>query len=476
MKSFYITTTLPYVNAEPHIGFAFEIVMADAIARYHRDELKREVFFSTGTDEHGLKIYQKALALGQNPLDYVTEYAEKFLFLKTKLGIHEDLNFIRTTNPLHIKAAMELWTRCFSNGYIYKKKYKGLYCVGDEAFVKETELVDGRCPNHQNLELQEIEEENYFFNLMALKKDLEKCLEKRHEIKPEWAKVQANRFLENLEDISISRDKSKMPWGIPVPNDDTQVMYVWFDALTNYISTLGWPDNEALFEKFWVEGETLQLAGKDQVRFQSIIWQAMLLAAELEPTKEVLYHGFITSDGRKMSKSLGNVLSPDDLIKKYKTDGARYLLLRHVHPIEDTDITPERLDEWYEAHLVNGLGNLVSRIMKLAEDNLTEKSNWDSTTGYRFDGHLKEKMDEARVDLAMEWIWTKIGLLDRDIQEKKPWESKDKEVIKNLVLNLYRIGRMLRPFMPETSKIIIDATQNNKKPENLFPRLNAQVF
>ncbi|MBX4195726.1 methionine--tRNA ligase [Candidatus Parcubacteria bacterium] len=471
-KSFYITTTLPYVNADPHIGFAFEIVMADAIARYRRDELKEEVFFSTGTDEHGLKIYQKALAQGKDPQLYVDEYVEKFLALKIKLGIHEDLNFIRTTNPLHIKAAMELWNRCFANKYIYPKKYKGLYCIGDEAFIKETELVNGRCPNHPNVELQEIEEENYFFKLTALKQDLERLINKGHEIKPEWAKGQASNFLENLEDISISRDKSKMPWGIPVPNDDTQVMYVWFDALTSYLSTLGWPDTEELFDKFWVNGETLQLAGKDQVRFQSIIWQAMLFAANLEPTKKVFYHGFVTSGGHKMSKSLGNVINPDELLERYKTEATRYLLLRHIHPIEDTDVTWKRLDEWYESHLVNGLGNLVSRIMKLAEDNLVEERDWD-TSGYLFKDYPAEKMEEYRVDLVMEYIWAKIGLLDKDIQEKKPWESKDKELIEDLVLNLYRIGRMIRPFMPETSKIIIEATKSNKKPENLFPRINA---
>ncbi len=470
-KSFYITTTLPYVNAEPHIGFAYEIVLADVLARYHRTELKEEVFFSTGTDEHGLKIYQQALLRGEDPQIYVDEYVKKFLDLKSKLGLEVNMNFIRTTNPLHINAARQFWEKC--KKYIEPRKYKGLYCVGDEAFIKEKDLVNGRCPNHPNLEIQEIEEENYFFKMKDLKEDLKKCLEKDHKIKPDWAKLQALNFLKDLEDISISRDRSKMPWGIPVSNDNSQVMYVWFDALVNYISTLGWPDNNELFQKFWEKGHTLQLAGKDQVRFQSIIWQAMLLAADLSPTKEIMYHGFITSGGQKMSKSLGNVISPGELLSKYKNkDVVRYFLLRHVHPIEDTDITWERLDEWYEAHLIHGLGNLVSRIMKLAEDYLKDKNNWEKTTGYKFDGYLKEAMDEYRVDLAMEYVWAKISELDKEIQKSKPWESKDKEVIRNLVLKLYRIGRMLRPFMPDASKIIIDATQSNKKPDNLFPRLN----
>ena len=294
-KFFYLTTTLPYVNADPHIGFALELVQADIIVRY-RKLCGDEVFFNTGTDEHGLKIYRKAQEEGKDTQAYTDEYAKRFQGLKKTLNLYPDIHFIRTTDPHHKAAAQELWRRCLAKGDIYKKTYKGLYCVGDEAFIKETELVDGKCPSHPTMEPMEIEEENYFFKLSAYQDKLLAYLNQEGVIVPEWRRLEAIKFVEQgLEDFSVSRVKEKMPWGVAVPGDDMQVMYVWFDALTNYISTLGWPFDSAqgkpeenLFEKFWVNGETLQLAGKDQVRFQSIMWQAMLMSAGLPATKKVL--------------------------------------------------------------------------------------------------------------------------------------------------------------------------------------------
>ena len=305
----YITTTLPYVNAEPHIGFALEIVRADIYARYRR-ALGEDVFFNTGTDEHGQKIYQRAKDEGKDSQGYVDEYAAKFRALKEPLGLSEDLHFIRTTDAHHKKAAQEMWRRCGKD--IYKKKYKGLYCVGDEMFLKENDLVNGRCPNHPNLIPEEIEEENYFFKLSTYQPRLEKYLSKEGVILPDWRREEALAFVRSgLEDLSVSREKSRLPWGIPVPGDDLQVMYVWFDALTNYVSTLGWPEDEnGDFKKYWENGEVMQIAGKDQIRFQSIIWQAMLMSAEIKNTDRVLYNGFITSGGQKMSKSIGNVIDP----------------------------------------------------------------------------------------------------------------------------------------------------------------------
>ncbi|MSU73871.1 methionine--tRNA ligase, partial [Candidatus Kaiserbacteria bacterium] len=339
-KPLYLTTTLPYVNAEPHIGFALELVQADVIARY-RTLLGDEVFFNTGTDEHGLKIYRKAQEEGKDTQAYTDEYAAKFKGLKEKLNLHPRLHFIRTTDPHHKTAAQEMWRRCLAKGDIFKKKYKGLYCVGDEAFIKETELVDGKCPNHPTMEPIEIEEENYFFRLSAYQEKLLAYLSREGVIVPEWRREEAINFVkQGLEDFSISRTKEKMPWGVPVPDDDAQVMYVWFDALTNYVSTLGWPeDGEGLYAKFWEKGETLQLAGKDQVRFQSIMWQGMLMSAGLKATDKVLYHGFITSEGKKMSKSLGNVIDPLAVVDEYGIDALRYFLARHVHPFEDSDFT-----------------------------------------------------------------------------------------------------------------------------------------
>jgi len=467
-KSFYITTTLPYVNAEPHIGFALEILQADVLARWKQWELgDGNVFFNTGTDEHGQKIFEAATRTGEKVESYVEKYAQEFKKLKEILGLSDNLRFIRTTDERHIRAAQELWHKCKKD--IYKKEFEGLYCVGCERFLTQRDLVNGKCSIH-NTEPQLLREKNWFFRFSKYEKELLKYLEDSKVIIPDWRRAEAINFVkEGLEDFSISRDKSRLTWGIPVPNDDTQVIYVWFDALTSYISTLGWPDEKGDFKKFWQEGHTLQLAGKDQVRFQSLMWQAMLMSAGIKNTDQVFYHGFINSGGQKMSKSLGNVINPYDMVKKYGTDATRYLLLRHVHSTEDTDVTWGRLDEWYEAGLVNGLGNLVSRIMKLAEDNIDETTDWD-THGYNFSGYTKEKLDEYREDLVMDYIWSKIAELDKKIQDKKPWETKDKKVITDLVEELGQIAYNLKSFMPKTSEKIIESIKVNKKPENLFPR------
>lgn len=473
MTARYITTTLPYVNADPHLGFALELVHADIFARYFA-LAGDEVFFNTGTDEHGLKIYRKAEEEGKDTQAYVNFYAEKFKSLKQTLGLSETIHFIRTTDGHHKAAAQELWRRCEKNGDIYKKKYKGLYCVGDEAFIKESDLVDGKCANHPTMQPIEIEEENYFFKLTAYQGKLLEYL-KGDVITPEWRKQEAINFVQKgLEDFSISRIKEKMPWGVPVPGDDSQVMYVWFDALTNYISTLGWPeDAEGNFKKYWVEGETLQLAGKDQVRFQSIMWQAMLQSAGVEATDHVLYHGFITSGGQKMSKSLGNVIDPVALANEYGTDALRYFLARHVHPFDDSDFTTERFKEAYNADLANGLGNLASRVMQLAATNLLEPVQ---VSMMPYPKEFTDAINDFELNRACEYVWSRISALDQKINQTEPFKliktdpEKGKAAIAELVSELAAIDLMLEPLIPDTSKKIIEAIMTNKKPENLFPR------
>ncbi len=472
----YLTTTLPYVNADPHVGFALESVQADALARHWRN-LGHEVFFNTGTDEHGQKIAEKADASEQTRQAYVDHYAGEFNRLKEALNLSYD-NFIRTTDEDHKAACQEIWRRCEAKGDIYKKTYQGLYCVGDEMFMKESELVDGRCPNHPNMELQEVEEENYFFKLSNYQTYLEEYLSQPGVIAPEWRREEALKFVQGgLEDFSISRQKTRMDWGVPVPGDDEHVMYVWFDALTNYISTLGWPEEGGDFKKFWTEGTSVQLAGKDQVRFQSIMWQAMLKSAEVAATDQVFYHGFITSGGQKMSKSLGNVISPYDLVEKYGTDATRYILLRHIHPVDDSDLTWEKMDGYYTDNLVNGLGNLTARIMKMAETHLDAPI--DRPERIDFDERYLTALDTFDFQTAMDVVWERIGNLDEYIAETEPFKlvKEDKpaaqKLIAEMAVSLYTIGRMLKPFLPEANEIIKDAVLANKKPENLFNRLDA---
>ena len=470
----YITTTLPYVNSDPHVGFAQEIVQADTLARTWR-AAGDEVFFSTGSDEHGQKIFEAAEKAGKTPQEYVDHYAAEFEKLKDTLDLSYD-SFIRTTEEKHVQAAQEMWHRCAAKGDIYKKTYTGLYCVGCEAFKTEKEVVLGKCPLHPNAELKEVSEENYFFKFSNYQEKLLQYLEKPTVIIPEWRRVEAMNFVKGgLEDFSISREATRLSWGIPVPGDDTQVMYVWFDALTSYISTLGWPkDAEGNFKKFWEDGKTLQVAGKDQVRFQSLMWQAMLISADVKCTDQVFYHGFITSGGQKMSKSLGNVINPLALVEQYGTDAVRYILLRHLSPVEDSDLTLEAIHDHYTAHLTNGLGNLVARVMKLAETYLSEPVFCGEIS---FPQEYANALQSFEFNRAMDMIWARITVLDERITNEEPFKvvkedaEKGRAMIRELAIELYQIALLLNPFMPKTSEILKKAVQENKKPENLFPRL-----
>lgn len=473
MSARYLTTTLPYVNADPHIGFATEIVQADALVRSWRLR-GDDVFFNTGSDEHGQKIFQAAEKAGQGVQEYVDHYAARFGALSDALGLSEHA-FIRTTDAKHVAAAQEMWRRCDAAGDIYKKSYTGLYCVGCEAFKTEKDLVNGECPDHPGKALEEITEENYFFKFSAYQGKLLAYLERPGVIVPEWRRQEAINFVKGgLEDFSISREAARLSWGVPVPGDEAQVMYVWFDALTNYISTLGWPDESGDFKKYWQDGQVLQVAGKDQIRFQSLMWQAMLMSASVKTTDRVFYHGFITSGGQKMSKSLGNVINPLDLVETYGTDGVRYLLLRHVSPLEDSDLTLEAIREHYTANLTNGLGNLVARVMKLAEAHLEARS-------FEIEGAPEEfvqAIDSFRFNEAMDIVWRRIAVLDERITNERPFAvvkedpEKGKAMIASCVDELFHIAAMLAPLMPTTSAHIVAAIQANKKPENLFPRLD----
>ncbi|MBO05915.1 MAG: methionine--tRNA ligase [Parcubacteria group bacterium] len=477
-KVFYQTTTLPYVNAKPHIGFALEIIQADARARFER-LLGREVFFNTGTDEHGLKIFNAAQEVGKKPQEYVDELAPKFDELKKALNLSYD-NFIRTTDENHIKATEKLWEICQEKGDIYKKNYKGLYCISCERFIKEDECKNNRCPNHSTKNLEEVEEENYFFRFSKYEKELLEYLKNPKVITPKWRREEAINFVKSgLEDFSVSRIKEKMPWGVPVPGDENHVMYVWFDALTNYISTLGWPDDkDGNFQKFWNDGQTIQFAGKDQVRFQSLMWQAMLISAGIKTTDEIFYHGFITVKGEKISKSIGNIVDPFEIVEKFGTDTLRYHLLRHVSPVEDSNFSEEILLESYNANLANGLGNLFSRIMKMYVDYGVEivlPKKEEILKGADFD-KLRIHIDNFEFNKALDYIWREIGILDAHIQETEPFklikkdEKKAKEIVAYLATRLYEIATLLKPFLPETAEIISKGIEGKVIPKPLFLR------
>lgn len=478
-KNYYITTTLPYVNADPHIGFAAEIIRADVLARWARLN-GRNVFFNTGTDEHGLKIHRKAEEQKKDVKAYVDEYASKFDDLKTALDLSYD-SFIRTTDERHIKGAQEFWRRCREKGDIYKKNYKVKYCVGCELELTESELVDGRCPHHPNQELELIEEENYFFRWSNYAEKLLEMYDKNPDfIVPSHRMNEIRAFIgRGLQDFSISRLRSKMPWGVPVPDDDKHVMYVWFDALTNYVNCLDWQSDKNKFNEYWGsidEPRAIQVAGKDNLRQQTAMWQAMLMSAGLPASKQVLIFGFITSDGQKMSKSLGNVVNPCDLVEKYGTDAVRYYLLAELKPFEDSDFTEDKFRTRYQADLANGLGNLVARVSNMFEKNRIETSlKPGSDQGFK--EKISKKMKAYEFDGVLKELWGKVSATDEFLSEKAPWKMDNKEEIKGVLVPaaqaIIDIAYLLQAFMPSTARKIMEqfSQKNIKKEEPLFPRL-----
>jgi len=470
-KNFYITTTLPYVNAEAHMGHALEFVRADIIAR-HKKSLGFDIFFNTGTDEHGQKIYQKALETGKTPQEYTNFYAGKFKELLKLVNILPEVNFIRTTDDNHIKTAQEFWKVCDKNGFIYKKNYQIKYCVGCELEKTDSDLIDGKCPDHPNRELEIREEENYFFRFSEFQKPLLSFYEKNPNfVIPDFRFKEIKTFVEGgLADFSISRLKEKMPWGIEVPGDSNHIMYVWFDALVNYISAIGWPQDMQKFNKWQVEtGGMVQYCGKDNLRQQTAMWQAMLMAASLPNSKTVVIDGFVTgAGGVKMSKSLGNGIDPVEILNLYGADTLRYYVARELHSFEDTPMTMDMVKEAYNANLANGLGNLVSRVMKMAETNLSEPV---VVLENNLPQEFSDLLEKFEIQKATDLIWQKIAEADRYIQETTPFKlvktdkKKGIEIIKDLVNRLQVIALMLGPILPETSEKIQNLIKANKSPE-----------
>ncbi len=488
MKKFYITTSIIYTNAPPHIGAALEFIQADVLSRYRRS-LGKDVFFLTGTDEHGSKIAKKAKELGKDPKDFVDEISEKFRELTKVLNLSND-DFIRTTDKKrHWPAVEKVWKKLEKSGDIYKKKYKGLYCIGCEAFIKEKDLEDDKCPIHKK-EPEVVEEENYFFRLSKYSKEIEKIIKKdKIKIIPETRKNEILSFVkQGLENISFSRSKNNLKWGIPVPDDKTQTIYCWADALANYISAIGYEKENKKFKKYWPAD--VHCIGKDILKFHALFWPAMLLSIGIDLPKKLFVHGFITVDGQKMSKSLGNVIDPFELVEKYGTDAVRYYFLREIPSTEDGDFTYEKFEQRYNSDLASGIGNLLARVRVMADNTdpkfkiqiLNQIQNPKSQKAIQeTKKRYKKALEEFKFNEALKSIWDLISFCNKQIEKERPWEKKENspQVLGNLLVILDNIAELLQPFLPETSeKIIKEVARDkksgkfiNKRGESLFPKV-----
>lgn len=455
-KHFFITTSIPYINGEPHIGHCFELVAADVLARVARKKTTN-VLLSTGTDEHGGKIQKKASELNKPIVEFVNEMSSKWRELGPLVNMSND-RFVRTTDAGHEQRAALIWKAMDKD--IYKSKYSGWYCMGCEAFVTEAIAKEnnGSCPIHQK-PYERVEEENYFFKLSTYANEITaKVMSGEFRIIPDTKKNEILHVLkEGLEDISISRPKEKLSWGIPVPGDDTQVMYVWFEALMNYITVLGYPEHQD-FKMYWPAN--IQVIGKDISRFHAAIWPGMLISLNL-PLPKILYvHGFVNIDGQKISKSIGNVIHPREVIEKYSVDALRYFLMRHIPSYGDGDFTWQRFEDVYNNELANELGNAVSRtaamIIKYQQGIIGDiPSSEHDIAAYT------SALEDCRFDKALEDVWEQVRGLNQYIEEEKPWvlaknNETDhlREVLAYMVSCLLEIAELLEPFMPETAQKI----------------------
>lgn len=473
MEKFFITTAIPYPNGSPHLGFALEIIQADTIARWQRLRGK-DVFFLTGTDEHGLKVFRSAQKERVSPQEYVDRNSTEFVNLKNVLNISYD-DFIRTTDKeKHWPGAIKLWQE--SKKDIYLKEYEGLYCVGCEAFVTKKELLDGLCPEHK-IEPEVVSEKNYFFKLSTYNDRIRETIENDEiEIIPSSRKGEVLNLIKDAGDFSISRPREKIPWGIPVPENPEQNFYVWFDALVNYISAIGYGRDEENFNRLWPAD--LHCVGKGVLRFHALYWPAMLLSAGLPLPKKILAHGYLTVDGEKISKSLGNVISPKTAAEKYGIDPVRYFLLREIPTTEDGDFSYKKLEDRYNGDLANNLGNLVSRTAKLIETRL----NGELIFNPRFlDKEVTDKIEqtkeaasaavgEFKLHEALAEIWKLFTFTNVYIDKNKPWDetANPDQVIKTLtgcVAAIIEGAKLLEAFLPETAeKIFKIFGYENRKP------------
>lgn len=474
-KTFYVTTAIPYVNAAPHVGHALEFVQGDVIARYHK-MLGESVLFLSGGDENALKNVQAAEDVGKDVQVFVDENSVLFEQLAKKLDVDFDV-FQKGSSDVHYKSSQKLWKKCYENGDIYKKEYTGLYCVGCETFYEKSELNEqGECFEHPGKKLDEVSETNYFFRLSKYQDQITSLITNNElMIVPESRKNEILSFIsQGLEDISISRsNKRAKDWGVPVPEDPNQRMYVWFDALNIYQSGVGFGWNEEKYNNTWPAD--VHVIGKGIIRFHAVYWPAFLLSAGLKLPKTLFVHGYFTVDGAKMSKTVGNVVDPVSLIDTYDVDVLRYYFLREIPSTSDGDFSERRLREIYSADLANGLGNAVSRVAKLCE-----KSNFSFplSSDYGLSTSVAEHLNAFSFDKALAYIWdVEIRKsVDEFFSEKKPWTLEGEElhaVLAQSVESLRQIAVDLSPFMPQTSEKIKKQffSESISSDAALFPRL-----
>ena len=475
MSKYYVATTIPYVNDKPHLGHAMLHIYADVLARYHR-QLGDQVLLSCGTDEHGGKIAESAAKAKLDPKAFTDKLSQTFIDFNKTLDISCD-RFIRTSDPAHEKRAQLIWTSL--NKYIYKGSYEGWYCTGDEEFFSEkvVKANNGVCPDH-NRPYEKVKEENYLFALSKFTAQIKEAIEKDiYRVVPDRSKNEILSLLNSgLEDISISRPVSKINWGIPVPGDDKQVMYVWFEALMNYITVLGYPDQPD-FKTYWPADA--QIIGKNILRFHAAIWPGMLLGLGLPLPKLLYAHGFIEVDGKKMSKSLGNVVDPMDVVKKFGTDATRYYLMRHMPSYGDGDFSWERMESAYNDELANQLGNGVSRTAAMIKRYLggvigvLPESDHDIA-------EYQQALDDCRFDKALDEVWEQVKGVNQYIDETKPWEiakendpEHTREVLASAAASLIQVADLLLPFMPSTAaqiKEVFGTGVVKELPGSLFPK------